>query len=60
MPVADFGREASRLSNGRLLYDMTLYRVKQPAESNAPWDYYQAVGTLPAAEAFLPMIPACA
>ncbi len=60
MPVAYFGREASLRADGRLLYDITLYRVKQPAESTAPWDYYQAVGTLPAAEAFLPMNPTCA
>ena len=60
IPVAYFGREASRLSDGRLLYDITLYRVKQPGESNAPWDYYQAVGALSAAEASLPMNPAYA
>jgi branched-chain amino acid transport system substrate-binding protein len=60
MPVAYFGRPATLRADGRLLYDVTLYRVKRPDESRFPWDYYSAVGTLPAAEAFLPMNPACA
>jgi branched-chain amino acid transport system substrate-binding protein len=34
--------------------------VKKPAESKAPWDYYEAVRTIPQSEAFLPMNPACA
>ncbi|HEY4173873.1 MAG TPA: ABC transporter substrate-binding protein [Rhodopila sp.] len=59
MPVAYFGRPATLRADGRLLYDVTLYRVKRPDESHRPWDYYTAVGTLPAAEAFLPMNPAC-
>jgi branched-chain amino acid transport system substrate-binding protein len=41
------------------MYDVTLYRVKSPAESKAAWDYYTPIGTLPAAEAFLPINPAC-
>jgi branched-chain amino acid transport system substrate-binding protein len=60
MPVSYFGRPATLRPDGRLLYDVTLYRVKRPDESRGPWDYYTAVGTLPAADAFLPMNPACA
>jgi branched-chain amino acid transport system substrate-binding protein len=60
LPVAYFGRPATLRADGRLLYDVTLYRVKRPAESRFVWDYYTAVGTLPASEAFLPMNPACA
>jgi len=60
MPLSYFGRPATLRADGRLLYDVTLYRVKRPDESHGPWDYYTAVGTLPAAEAFLPMNPACA
>jgi branched-chain amino acid transport system substrate-binding protein len=60
MPVSYFGRPATLRADGRLLYDVTLYRVKRPDESHGPWDYYTAVGTLPASEAFLPMNPACA
>jgi branched-chain amino acid transport system substrate-binding protein len=59
MPVSYFGRPATLRADGRLLYDITLYRVKRPDESHGPWDYYTAVGTLPASEAFLPMNPAC-
>jgi branched-chain amino acid transport system substrate-binding protein len=60
MPVAFFGRPATLRADGRLLYDVTLYRVKRPEESHGPWDYYTPVGTLPAAEAFLPINSACA
>jgi branched-chain amino acid transport system substrate-binding protein len=59
MPVGYFGRAASLRADGRLLYDVTLYRVKRPEESRYAWDYYTAIGTLPAAEAFLPMNPGC-
>jgi branched-chain amino acid transport system substrate-binding protein len=60
MPVSYFGRPATLRADGRLLYDVTLYRVKRPDESRGPWDYYTAVGTVPAAEAFLPMNQTCA
>ncbi|MBV9078607.1 MAG: ABC transporter substrate-binding protein, partial [Methylobacteriaceae bacterium] len=59
LPVAFFGKNATLRGDGRLLYDPVLYRVKTPAESKAPWDYYEAVRTIPAAEAFLPANPAC-
>lgn len=58
-PVALFGQSATLRADGRLLYDTTLWRVKTPAESKGPWDYYAPVRTIPAAEAFLPMNPAC-
>jgi branched-chain amino acid transport system substrate-binding protein len=60
LPVDYFGRPASVRADGRVMYDVTLYRVKSPAESKAAWDYYTPIGTLPAAEAFLPINPACA
>ena len=60
MPVDYLGRPASIRADGRVLYDVTLYRVKAPEASRAPWDYYEPIATLPAAEAFLPMNPACA
>lgn len=60
LPVAYFGRPATLRADGRLLTDVTLYRVKEPSQSHGPWDYYTDVGTLPAADAFLPMNPACA
>jgi branched-chain amino acid transport system substrate-binding protein len=58
-PVDYFGRPATLRGDGRLLYDLTLYRVKKPADSKAPWDYYEKVRDIPAAEAFLPASPAC-
>lgn len=60
LPVAYFGRPATLRADGRLLYDVSLYQVKRPDQSRGPWDYYTEVGVLPAAEAFLPMNPACA
>ena len=59
MPITYFGRPSSMRADGRVLYDVSLYRVKRPDESNAPWDYYTAIGSIPAAEAFLPINPAC-
>jgi branched-chain amino acid transport system substrate-binding protein len=59
MPAAYFGHEASIRGDGRVMYDVTLYRVKTQAESRGDWDFYAPIATLPAAEAFLPMNPAC-
>ncbi len=53
-PVAYFGHPAHMRSDGRVMYDITLYRVKTPAESKAPWDYYAKVRDIPAEEAFAP------
>ncbi|MFO1115649.1 MAG: ABC transporter substrate-binding protein [Beijerinckiaceae bacterium] len=58
-PVDYFGRPATVRGDGRVLFDLTLYRVKKPAESKAPWDYYEKVRDIPAAEAFLPANPSC-
>ncbi len=60
LPVDYLGRSASLRHDGRLLYDLTLYRVKTPQQSRAPWDYYTQIGTIPAEQAFLPMSPMCA
>jgi branched-chain amino acid transport system substrate-binding protein len=60
MPIDFLGRPATMRADGRVLFDVALYRVKRPEESHAPWDYYAAIGEVPAAEAFLPMNPACA
>lgn len=60
MPVGFFGRPATIRADGRLLHDVDMYRVKRPEESRGPWDYFTSLGSIPAAEAFLPMNPACA
>jgi branched-chain amino acid transport system substrate-binding protein len=49
-----FGRAGSIRSDGRVLYDMTLYRVKSPAENKYSWDYYKLVQTLPKEKVFRP------
>jgi branched-chain amino acid transport system substrate-binding protein len=54
MPVDYFGKPATIRGDGRVLYDLMLYRVKKPAESKAPWDLYDPVKVIPAADAFLP------
>ena len=38
--------------DGRMVHDMYLLRVKRPAESVYPWDYYKLVQTIPGAQAF--------
>ena len=58
-PVDYFGHPATLRADGRLMDEMTLYRVKTPSESKAPWDYYAPVQTIPASEAFLPANPDC-
>ena len=54
-PIDYFGRAATMRSDGRVIYDLTLYRVKTAAESKAPRDYYAKLRDIPAAEAFLPV-----
>ncbi len=54
MPVDYFGKPATIRGDGRVLYDLMLYRVKKPAESKAQWDLYDPVKVIPAADAFLP------
>jgi branched-chain amino acid transport system substrate-binding protein len=41
--------------DGRTIHDMYLARVKTPAQSNRPWDYYEILSTIPADEAFKPL-----
>lgn len=60
LPVDYFGKPATLRADGRLITDLTLYRVKSPAQSRKPWDYYEPVRTITAAEAFLPMVESCA
>ncbi|MBV9977227.1 MAG: ABC transporter substrate-binding protein [Hyphomicrobiales bacterium] len=60
-PIDYFGKTASLREDGRVLYDVTLYQVKSPTESKAPWDYYKKIRSITAKDAFLPADPqACA
>jgi branched-chain amino acid transport system substrate-binding protein len=51
-PVNDFFGKGKIGPDGLFRHDMYLVRVKSPAQSKKPWDYYDIVKTIPAAEAF--------
>jgi branched-chain amino acid transport system substrate-binding protein len=56
LPIKDpVMRNASIRPDGRVIHDMFLVKVKKPSESKGPWDYYNIVATVPAAEAFQPL-----
>ena len=56
LPIRDpIMHNASIRPDGRVIHDMYLFRVKTPAESRGPWDYYTKVATVPATEAFQPL-----
>ncbi len=54
MPVDDATLHGgSILPNGRVLQDVYLVRVKAPAQSKQPWDYYDVLSTIPGKDAFM-------
>jgi branched-chain amino acid transport system substrate-binding protein len=54
-PVNDFFAHNGHIrADGVMVHDMYLYRVKSPAESKYPWDYYRLVTTIPGNAAFQP------
>ena len=55
-PVDDplFGEVIIR-PDGRAVHAMHVFRVKDPGESRAPWDYYERVATIPPERAFRPL-----
>ncbi|KXW56910.1 ABC transporter substrate-binding protein [Ferrovum sp. PN-J185] len=55
-PINDFYAQNGHIrEDGRMVYDMYLAQVKKPSESKYPWDYYNILATIPAAEAFQPL-----
>lgn len=54
LPVDFFGRPAHIRKDGRVIYDLTLYRVKAPSASKYPWDYYEKIADIPGKDAFRP------
>jgi len=50
-----FGKGAIR-ADGRKIHPAYVFEVKQPGESKGDWDYYKLVSTIPADEAFLPLV----
>lgn len=56
MPVDDLlTRNGTLRPDGRMVHDTYLFRVKTPAQSTEPYDVYDRVATIPAAEAFRPL-----
>jgi branched-chain amino acid transport system substrate-binding protein len=55
LPVEHFGHSGSVRADGRVVYPMTLYQVKEPAESKGPWDYFKPLREVPADQAFRPL-----
>ena len=56
MPVEDatVSPEARVRADGRLMRDFYSFRVKQPSESQSPWDLYEKVATVAASDAAIP------
>jgi branched-chain amino acid transport system substrate-binding protein len=56
MKVNDFFAKGGTIrEDGRMVHDMYLVQVKQPADSKYPWDYYKVLATIPGDEAFQPI-----
>ncbi|CAO3436273.1 ABC transporter substrate-binding protein [Azospirillum doebereinerae] len=56
LPVEDmFADKGYIRADGRVMHDLYLVQVKTPAESKAPWDYYNVLGTIKAEDAFRPL-----
>lgn len=52
-PINDFFATNGVIrTDGRMVHDMYLARVKAPSESEGPWDYYEIVRTIPGEEAY--------
>ncbi len=54
-PVDFFGRAGKTRSDGRVMFDVSVYEVKSPAESKYPWDYYKELRTIPQSVAYRPL-----
>lgn len=56
IPIDDmFARNGKIREDGRMVHDMFLAKVKAPAESKGPWDFYRIVRVIPGDEAFQPL-----
>ena len=55
MPVEDLVTKGAKIrADGRLMRDVFLARVKTPATSKKPWDYYEILSTIKGEDAFRP------
>lgn len=55
IPVNDWFAKGTIRPDGRMVHDMYLVRVKSPAESKQPWDFFELVETIPGDQAFRPL-----
>ena len=56
LPIDDATiRNGTLRPDGRMVHDSYLFRVKSPAESHEPYDFYQLLATVPAKDAFRPL-----
>lgn len=56
LPVNDaYNTDVAIRADGRVLHDMYLMKVKSPAESKGPYDYYNLLATTPGKDAFRPL-----
>lgn len=56
LPINDaFVKGGTLRIDGRVIRDMYLARVKSPAQSREPWDYYDIVRTVKGEDAFRPL-----
>ncbi len=55
LPIDYFGRPAKQRIDGRVTYDLDLYRVKSPQQSKGGYDFYEHVRTIKSDEAWLPV-----
>ena len=55
-PIDDFFAQGGHIrADGLMVHDMYLFQVKEPSQSQYPWDYYRLVATVPGARAFMPL-----
>lgn len=56
LPISDPTiRNGTLRPDGRMVHDSYLFRVKSPAESKEPFDFYDLQATIPAKDAFRPL-----
>jgi len=56
LPISDATiRNGTLRADGRMVHDTYLFRVKSPAESKEPYDFYELQATIPAKDAFRPL-----
>ena len=58
-PIDYFGKPATIRADGRLLTEVDVYQVKNPAESKSKFDTFRKVGALDPQDVYRPMLPQC-